>query len=146
MIARPSMGLVFYPKVDVSPAALIYHVRRWETGWLGAPQNRCHERLRVKGQEEGKYDREWGERRVRSMNGLCFSGAATGLNLRNSPKHFNREAEFLFLGGLRLPRIIPKIGIFSVSLTRFHWLVESLAISLKIDMKNYTLNCHLWWL
>lgn len=34
----------------------------------GAPQNRCHERLRVKGQEEGKYDREWGERRVRSMN------------------------------------------------------------------------------
>lgn len=36
-------------------------------GWGGglegggsAPQNRCHERLRVKGQEEGKYDRERG--------------------------------------------------------------------------------------
>lgn len=48
------------------------------------------------------------EARVRSMNGLCFSGTATGLNLRNSPKHFNREAEFLFLGGLRLLRIILK--------------------------------------
>lgn len=27
-------------------------------GGRGAPQNRCHERLRVKGQEEEKYDRE----------------------------------------------------------------------------------------
>lgn len=51
------------------------------------------------------------------MNGLCFSGTATGLNLRNSPKHLNREAEFLFLGGLRLLRIISKIGTFWDSLT-----------------------------
>lgn len=32
---------------------------------------------------------------VRSMNGLWLSGTGTGLNLKNSPKHFNREAEFL---------------------------------------------------
>lgn len=49
----------------------------------------------MKGQEGGKYDREWGEHRVRSMNGLCLSGMGTGLNLRNSPKHFSREAEVL---------------------------------------------------
>lgn len=57
-----SMGLVFWPKSGrsspVVAAAVMYHVRRRETGRLGAPQNRCHERLRVKGQEEGKYDRE----------------------------------------------------------------------------------------
>lgn len=145
-----STGLVFYPKKwTFLPAALINHVRRWATRRLGAPQNRCHERLRVKGQEEGKYDREWGVHRVRRMNGLCFSGTETGLNLRNSPKHFNRETEFLFLGGLRLLRIIPKFGIFSVSLTPFHWyaqLAESPASSFKIDMKNYTPHWHLWWL
>lgn len=77
------------------PATLTYCVRRWQTGRLWAPQNRCHERLRAKGQEEGKYDGEWGEHRLRSMNGLCLSGTGTGLNLRNSPKHFNGEAEFL---------------------------------------------------
>ena len=54
------------------------------------------------------------------MNGLCFSGTATGLNLRNSPKHLTREAEFLFLGGLRLLRIISKIGTFWDSLTSLH--------------------------
>lgn len=53
------------------------------------------------------------------MNGPYFSGTATGLNLRNSPKHFNREAEFLSLGGPRLLGIISKIGNFSVLLASF---------------------------
>lgn len=73
----------------------------------------------MKGQEEGKYDREPGEHRIRRMNGLCFSGTVTGPNLRNSPKHFNREAELLFLGGLRLLRTISKILIISVFVDLF---------------------------
>lgn len=58
VIAHLYMGLVFYPKVDR------WSTRRWLTGCSRAPQNRCHERLRVKVQEEGKYDREGGERSV----------------------------------------------------------------------------------
>lgn len=53
MVARQCMGLVFHSNVDVPPAALIYHAGRWKTGLLGAPQNRCCDRLRVKRQEEG---------------------------------------------------------------------------------------------
>lgn len=69
----------------------------------------------MKSQEEGKYDREPGEHRIR----LCFSGTVTGPNLRNSPKHFNREAELLFLGGLRILRSISKILIISVFVDLF---------------------------
>lgn len=51
--------------------------------------------------------------RVRSMNGLCFSGTATGLNLRNSPKHFNREAEFLPGWSYDYGELFLKLGSFT---------------------------------
>lgn len=67
MIGRLSVRLVFCFTKKIcgrfTQRALMSHVTGWETGHLegGAPQNRCHERLRVKAQEEEKYDRERGE-------------------------------------------------------------------------------------
>lgn len=105
---RSSMGVIFQPrypfrkkKKKKSAQGSLFPAystsRRRQTRWLGAPQNRCHERLRVKGQEGGKHDREKRAERASgrpaSMNGCCSAGTATALHWRNSPKHFIQEAD-----------------------------------------------------
>lgn len=69
---------------------------RRQTWWLGAPQNRCRDRLRVKGQEAGQT-RQRGAGRLASeasaSAGCCSAGtAATTLPWRNSPEHFIQGA------------------------------------------------------
>lgn len=73
MIGRLSVSLVFC--ITKKNMWTFFLSGRWcptsqdgrQGGWRGgdegggAPQNRCHERLRVKAQEEEKYDRERGE-------------------------------------------------------------------------------------
>lgn len=145
MIACVCMGLVFYQKWT-------FLRLRWYTtpddgrqgGW-GRHKTDVMSDWEWKARKRGNMIENEASTGFESMNGLCFSGTATGLNLRNSPKHFNREAEFLCLGGLRLLRIISTIRIFSLFMTYFHrfaWMTESPVISLKIYMKNDTPNCH----
>lgn len=57
-----------------------------------------------KGRKRGNMIENEASAGLESWMSFCSSGTATGLNLRNSAKHLSREAEFLFLGGLRLPR------------------------------------------
>lgn len=89
--------------------------RRRQTWWLGAPQNRCHERLRVKGQEGGKHDRE---ERAERASGLLVWMAAALLAQRQRfsggiHQSISSRRPTPLLGGPPLRRIIPKIEIFS---------------------------------
>lgn len=100
---RWSLGAVFQPRYrqgNVQKGSLFpaYSAsRRRQTWWLGAPQNRCHERLRVKGQEGGDEREREREREGRasgrpaSMNGCRSAGTATRLHWRNSPSTSSRR-------------------------------------------------------